>query len=74
MILGNYGPKVECAIAEMIAAGKLRRGELYTCKVSHDDWCRLLASKGACDCSPDVEIKLARTPADLARFARETRT
>jgi hypothetical protein len=36
------------------AQSNLKRGELYTIDVLHDDWCLLLKGKGPCNCNPDV--------------------
>jgi hypothetical protein len=35
----------------------LSRPEAYVTEVAHDDWCNLLAGKGACNCNPEVTIR-----------------
>jgi len=47
---GNHIAK----ILEVITHNPLRRGTVSHVSVAHDDWCSLLAGKGACDCAPIV--------------------
>lgn len=50
-------PAYQDALREAIAkAGQLLPG-LHIATVWHDDWCALLASKGPCNCSPEVTLE-----------------
>lgn len=33
-------------------------GRLHLLKVLHDDWCALLAGNGACDCDPEIVVRI----------------
>jgi hypothetical protein len=51
--LPKYGPAVVVKGLQALDTGAMKPG-LYTIDVKHDDWCDLLAGKGACNCNPEV--------------------
>jgi hypothetical protein len=35
------------------------RGRVTDAHIEHDDWCRLLRQRGACNCDPDITLACA---------------
>ena len=58
-------PKYADEVLRKAQATRLLRGRVFTIGVAHDDWCRLLAGKGQCNCNPTVcEPVLVPMPQD----------
>lgn len=49
---GNYLEKLLKATKD----NPPKPGTVNHVQIRHDDWCALLASKGPCNCDPDIEI------------------
>jgi hypothetical protein len=54
------GPLTPEAVAawglEMMAAGVVRPGQLYSQGIYHDSWCDLLNDRGPCNCEPILGV------------------
>lgn len=46
-------------LADLVEAVRARPipGVVYCVLVKHDSWCAFLASRGPCNCNPDIEMK-----------------
>ncbi len=53
-------PRYLADVLKKAALSDLEPGRLYHIWVHHDDWCNLLADKGACNCNPVVEQILSK--------------
>lgn len=50
--VGNYFTKT----LELAAIDPPKPGTIRHVSIAHDDWCDLLAGRGACNCDPDVRL------------------
>lgn len=59
-------PQGNDSAALSILAGQLRPGDFVEVLVLHDDSCRFLRGRGACDCEPTVRAMTPRREAEGA--------
>ncbi len=53
----NYQMRIARAV-EQIGMDALR-GRVTDAHIQHDDWCRFLRQRGACNCDPDITLACA---------------